>query len=386
MPRISIPFAGPANTLRSEIACPDEAINEVLESTAPGNAKTPTYSRNTPGLRVFCLLPTLPVRGIFASPVGGRVFAVAGATFYEIFAEGTFTALGSVANDTLPVSMDSNGSAGNQILIVSAGQGYIFNFATNTFSQITDPDFPSPARMVTFIGSYFVVLKGAGSRSFSWSAQEDGLSWDPLDVAEVSEASDNLNAVMRNHFELWMVGVSTSTVYVLTGDPTTVFAPYQGVLMELGTPARFTVQRIDNTLMWLTSDQRGMGMVVRMDQFVPRRISTFAVEWDIQQLSTAASPYTIGLAFQMEGHIFYALTFRDDDVIQGGIDHSWLYDVTMDRWTKWEHWNVNTATSEPNRAGCYGFCFEQHLFGDRLTGAIYRGSFAFAEEQLAAVA
>lgn len=380
MPRISIPFAGPANTLRSIIACPDEAINEVLESTQPGSAKTAAYSRNTPGLKVYVTLEGGTVRGLFE--INDSLYAVAGSVFYSIAdngdGTGTATALGSVSDDTRPVSMASNGTAGYQVLIASGGLGYIWNFQTNTFSQIIDPDFPLPCRMVDFLKGYFVALKGGGSRSFSWSALEDGLTWDVLDVTEVSNASDNITALIRNHAELWAIGFRTSEVFITTGDPTSVFAPYQDVVMEVGGLASFGVQRIDNTLMWVTQDDRGSCMVIRMDQFVPRRVSTFAVEWDLQQATTPTD--AVAFTAQMEGHIFYCLVFPRD------IDHAWLYDVTMDRWTKVAHWNANIASYEPYRPGCHAFCYNTHLFGDRLTGAVYRGSFDITDEELVNVA
>jgi hypothetical protein len=383
MPRIALDnLVGPANRLRSVIADADETINFIVESTAPGDAKVPAYLRGTPGLVPFVILPTSHVRGLFE--INGRVFAVGGAVFYEINADGTATAYGSVANDNQPVSMDSNGTAGFQVCIIAGGQGYIFSLSTNTLAQITDPDFPENARMVTYIGGYFVVMQGRGSRSFSWSTRFDGLDWDVLDVAEVSETAGAITGILRNHFELWIVGGSETEVYVLSGDPNNVFAPYQGVLIEIGTIARFSIQRVDNSLMWLTSDARGIGMVVRMDQFVPRKVSSFAVDYDLQQALTLALPYAIGLAFQMDGHIFYALMFRQDSDVDTELDHCWLYDLTMDRWTKWAHWNANTATWEPHRGSCYttSVLFGVHLMGDRLSGAIYRMSFDITDEEL----
>ena len=375
MPRISVPgLVEASNTERSIQAQVGRTINLFLETTQPGGAsKAPAYLQGTPGMRPRAIWPDQPIRGLFQNDAG--CFVVGGGLFGQLFEDYTIGPTFPVLNDLLPISWASNGSAGNQIILASGGNGYIYNTLTQAFTQIIDPDFPSPCRMVEFMDGYFLALKGGGSRSFSWSALEDGLSWDPLDVAERSEASDNLQALIRNHREIWLMGSLTTEVWYDSGDPTAIFQPLQGVFLEQGNAARFTTQRIDNTLIWVGSNADGQSIVWRADGYLPRRISTFGVEQQIQQHEPR--PNWSSLVFQMNGHLFYALVIPEND-------RTWLYDVMLDRWVEWNHWNTTTATWEPHVVGTHCAAFETHLFGDRFSGAIYEGSMQFFDEQIVA--
>lgn len=73
-----------------------------------------------PGLQAFTLLPTSPVRGVLVGE--DLFFVVAGAIYYQVLANGTYTARGNVGNDGLPVQMFENGT---QVMIVSAGIAYV---------------------------------------------------------------------------------------------------------------------------------------------------------------------------------------------------------------------------------------------------------------------
>src|SRR5215469_18794550 len=114
--------------------------------------------------------------------------------------------------------------------------------------------------MGEFMDGYFLVLIN-NSRAFQISALEDGTSWDPLDVGERSEGSDNVQAMKRNHREIWFMGTKTTEVWYDSGDPDFPFAPIQGVFIEQGCAGSgFTLQRLDNTLIWCGLNEDGQGV------------------------------------------------------------------------------------------------------------------------------
>jgi hypothetical protein len=375
MPRVSVPgFVDASNTERSIQAQVGRTINLFTESTQPGGgAKTDKYLQGTPGIHPLLVWPEQPIRGLFS--INGRAFAVGGSLFGEFFADNTIGTTHTVTNDLQPVSFASNGSAGNQIIIASGGDGYIYNTDTNVFTAITDPDFPTPCRMVEFLNGYFLALKGGGSRSFSWSNLEDGLVWDPLDVAERSSTADNLGAMIRSHEEIWFMGGQTTQVYINTGVASEIWAPVSGVVLEFGVVGPFTVHRVDNTLVWLHSSVDGWGMMSRADGYTPQRISTFGQEQQIQMqdIPTDARSFT----FQMNGHIFYALLIPRSD-------RTWLFDITMNTWTEWNIWDTTNAVWLPHVAGSHIFEFGKHLVGDRLSGAIYEMSMDLHTDEIVA--
>jgi hypothetical protein len=229
--------------------------------------------------------------------------------------------------------------------------------------------------MVEFLNGYFLALKGGGSRSFSWSNLEDGLVWDPLDVAERSSTADNLGAMIRSHEEIWFMGGQTTQVYINTGVASEIWAPVSGVVLEFGVVGPFTVHRVDNTLVWLHSSVDGWGMMSRADGYTPQRISTFGQEQQIQMqdIPTDARSFT----FQMNGHIFYALLIPRSD-------RTWLFDITMNMWTEWNIWDTTDAVWLPHVAGSHIFEFGKHLVGDRLSGAIYEMSMDLHTDEIVA--
>jgi hypothetical protein len=102
-----------------------------------------------PGLKTFVTLPKTPVRGVF--PGAYRLLAAAGDSFYEIFANGTYTdrsvpgfsgssgigpAGGSIGNDNLPVQCFFNGT---QALIVSNEKVFCDNGNGPVACQFSEP-------------------------------------------------------------------------------------------------------------------------------------------------------------------------------------------------------------------------------------------------------
>ncbi len=367
-------FVGPSNTLRSINADCDRTINWYQALTAPGVAKSRSYLAPTPGLRIEYLLPTSPVRGLFE--MNNRCWAVSGPAMYELYSNGTFSVGQAVADDTNPVSMVSNGTAGFQLMMIGADLGYIWDLNTNIVTQITSPGFPVPARVGEFMDGYFLALKGGGSRSFSWSALEDGTSWDVLDVAERSEAADNISTLIRNHREIWLMGTQTSEVWYDQGDVNNVFAPLQGVFIEVGCTSPWSIIRVDNSLIWMGESQYGSLGVWRADGYTPRRVSTDAVdEWlGKQDVPTDARAWS----YRQSGHVFYVL------ICPRSADTSWVYDVGLDRWHERAHWDPASDVVQwvPYRPGSHCMFLGKHLVGDRLTGAIYHMSPDYYNEQL----
>jgi len=104
--------------------------------------------------------------------------------------------------------------------------------------------------------------------------------------------------------------------------PLSLFAPIQGVAIEVGCSAPHSVVKLDNTIFWLGSNDRG-GVVYRADGYSPLRVSTHAVEWQIQQYADISD--AVAYAYQQEGHAFYVLNFPSACT-------TWVYDVATGAW------------------------------------------------------
>jgi hypothetical protein len=360
-------FIGPTYQLRSLNAGAERLINMYPEK----NESTGEWSfQGTPGMLHRASIARGPVRALFAH--NNVLYVVAADIFAKVDAAWTVTTIGTVRADQNPASISTNGDGGNQLLIISGKHGYIYNLSTEAFEEITDEDFPvDHALMAEFIEGFFIVL--TDQNTFYLSALEDGLVWDGTDVNQRSVSPDPWAVMRAIRGELFLVGGKTGDVYYNSGDLDVPFLPVQGSLMDIGILAPYSMQRLDNTLLWLAGDERGGGIVVRAQGYTPARVSTHAIEYWLGQSSQLAR--ATAFAYQQEGHTFYQLTVPD-------LETSWVYDVASQLWHERGHWNVEQMRYQPHRAGTHAYAFNKHVVGDSLTGGIYELSLEQFEDEL----
>ena len=338
----------------------EDLINRYPEVTAsPGTrARAPLILRRTPGLVLFATAGNGPLRTMFYQD--GRCFCVSGSEFYEISAAGTATLIGTVATNANPAQISSNGTAGNQLRIISGGLGYTYNRSTSTFAQITDAQFPSNVVMGGFIDTYFIVL-AYDTRSVQWSTSEDGTNWSATDVFEKSQTSDNIRAMIIDRRLVYLLGSKTTEVWGNTGDTNQTFAPVQDIIQHgIGSP--WSAVPINNTIAWLGEDEHGAGQAWAIQGFTPTRFSNDAVEARWRAYGSLRSAYAHG--YTEEGHSFYQVTFPQKA--------TWVYDFATGMWH--QRLRLVEGEFEPHLARCHAWAFDMHLVGSRVDGKIYQQS------------
>ncbi len=371
-------FIGPFGRSRSHSFDVEASYNLYLETRDAGTPKSQATLLKRPGVQPRYRLPASPVRAIFYQD--GRCFAVGGTAFCELFPNDTFVIRGTVAADSYPATITSNGQNGFQVFVVSGGLGYIYNAVTTAFAQISAGGFATPASMGAFADGYFISLKRT-SNQFNISALNDGTSWSGLDFAKTSESADNKTSLIVNHRELWLFGTQRTEIWVNTASQTTPgiapfpYQPIPGTLIEHGIIAPWSAQRLDNTILWLGGDERGANIVFRANGYTPERISTFAVETYLNALTTTAN--AIGWTFQLEGHAFYLLYLPS-------ADETLVYDVSTNEWFLWALWDDALIRWVPHPGRCHAFAFGKHLVGDRASGIVYQQSLDFLADEIAA--
>lgn len=364
-------FVGPTYTSRSPNADAERCINLYPEKVESGHGVNDMYLIGTPGLGVFATLSDKPVRALFQE--NGRLFAVAGTSFFEVFSDGTWTRYGSVLSDANPATISSNGIGGQQHMIISGTKGYIFNTVTNTLQLITDDNFPAVATMGGFLDGYFVVVD-AVNNLFQLSNLNSGLEWDGFNVAQRSFASDPLRSMLIDHREIWFQGEQTTEVWYNSGDESFPFQPIIGTFIEEGIVAPFSSVKLDSSIMWLQGDERGTGIAMRAQGYQPQRISNHAVEQRWKQYS--AIDDVVSYAYQADGHAFWHLYFPQGDV-------AWTYDVATGMWHERALWDPDDCVWKPHLSRCHAFAFKKNLVGDRQSAAIYNMSLdLFTEDVL----
>lgn len=293
-----------------------------------------------PGLVLFGSAATGPVRGVHT--MDDVLYAVIGSTLYSVSSSGAVTSLGTIPGDT-PVRIADNGS---QLAIVGGvlnNEGFVYSGGT-LFSSIANLPAVSD---VTYIDGYFVWTVFA-SDQFIISGLNDGLSYDPLDVATVEGSPDDLVAVINDHRELHFPGRKTWEIWYNSGNAAFPFTRQGNAFIERGMIDRDSLVKIDNSLHFVGDDR----IVYRLNGYEPVRISTHAVEKDL-----AAASWFRAFTYTQEGHKFYVL---NTDV------STWVFDMATQLWHKRKSTGIDYY-----RVGVSCHAYGRTIMGDSVSGNLY---------------
>ena len=348
------PILGSSYVTRSVNAADARMVN-LFPEVIPEGGLEPAFLNRAPGLRLLASIGNGPIRGLWDfAPDSSTAFVVSGNQFFKINSSYVPTLLGTVAG-TGPVSIADNG---NQVFIAANGPSYIYNNTTNVFQQITDPDFPG-AVSVGYLDGYFVFNEPNSQRLWITSLL-DGLSVDPLDFVSAEGAPDDITALIVDHREVWVLGTNSVEVWYNAGTADFPLQRIQGAFNEIGCISPYSLAKLDNGVFWLGSDARGKGIVYRANGYTGIRISTHAVEWQIQQYNDITDAF--GYTYQQDGHAFYVLIFPSANT-------TWVYDVATQAWH--ERAGFENGQFTRHRSNCQMAFNNEIVVGDFENGNIY---------------
>ena len=389
-------FVAETYPARSFAVSIDRIVNWYPEIVESRKGKSLINYYPTPGLVLVADTSALGA-GRAAFAIDGRQFAVIGRYLVEFDQFGTYAKHPGdtdpspvfLLDDGNPAMIVANSKTPPQLMITSGGHGYIFDLSSNALAEITggiiDPGGTNTpgqflgASMAAFLDGYFIALT-PDSRQFQISQLNDGMTWAADDVQENNGSADKVKAIITDHEYLYLAGSKRMAVYANTGPIGTSdfpINPVPGAFIEQGIRAPFTFQRIDNTLMWYGENEHGAGCVYRAEGFIPKRVSTHAIEsvWTRYGEDTDAIAFTD----HREGHTFYRLTFP-------AADQTWVYDLATDMWHERAAWDSTLGAyhAQVQRFHCYATGgvspFGRH-FVVGADGKIYReDAYAYTED------
>ena len=375
-------LAGPSNVPYSRSADTQRTVNLFPEVLPGGRGKAPAVLYGTPGLTTRVELSTSDgIKALFYSTATRRIFAVKKRPNGVVrLSELTTTndladtetdrglLLGTADGaDMTPTSLSSNGL---QLFIVcpEATKAFVFTYATNTLTEVTDEVGETNPKWGVYLDGYFIAVDANGQ--FYLSAINDGTTWDPTDVATPESSPDTTTMLAVHRGELWVFGLESVEIWRNTGDVDFPFAPIKYQTIRLGLLYTYSVERIGTSLFWVGRDESGQAAVLEARGPEPRVVSSYAVTTSIQRKEvTGAAP--VAWTHQHIGHTFYVLTFPDDGL-------TWAYDPEMGRDNGWhERMHLVGEIEEAHRARCCVFIggedgvAKAHLAGDRASGKVY---------------
>ena len=216
----------------------------------------------------------------------------------------------------------------------------------------------SGATTVDVIDNYFVYSRPS-SQQFGASDALSPIS-QQLSFASKDGAPDQLVALIVDHREVYLLGESSSEVWVDAGLFPFPFQRIPGTSTQHGIAAQNSVSRVGNSFAYVSRNLRGQGQIMQMNGYIPQRISTHAVE------NTLVNQYindAIAWTYQLEGHEVYVVSFPT-------INITWAFDATTGLWYKWLY--CTTANQYQRHRGNCSCVFQgMVLVGDYANGKIY---------------
>lgn len=366
-----IPLQGGMYQARSVIASAQRCVNLYPEANSEG-APFPFTMQLTPGLTQLISGPGLVHRCAFTAS-NGELYEVIGSTVYFTSSLWVRTTLGTITPGTNSVSMSDNGLA---ILLVDGTQnGYTIDLTTHSFAAVAGQAGAFyGADRVDFVDTFFILNRPGTNQWYTSlsnvtfanltgtvSPGATAAAFDPLDIAAKSGNPDPIQGVIVMHREPWLIGTETTEVWYDAGNANFPFAELPGVFIEHGCSAKYSIAKQDLNTYWLSQDRQGRCMVFTGNQYAAKRISTHAIEQQIQQYSNPTD--AIGFTYQQLGHTFYVLTFPSGDA-------TWVYDVSQGLWHE-RTWTDSDGLEHRIRANDCAYAYGSVVVGDWQTGALY---------------
>lgn len=342
------PFIGPAYETRSENYSAQQCINWYLEF---GEGKTPAMLVGCPGLTApWVTLSGGGVRGCHVFNDADSIW-VCGTNVYRVSSSAATTVIGTITNDSRPVTIASNGV---DIVIVSAGVLYSLLLTGTTATTIR-----TGIGQVDYLDGYFLATE-TGTGNFIWS-NPNTATFPALNIQDTNGSTDSLTGVKCARRAAHFLGKrSIETWYNQGASADLPFASISGAFFEIGCVAIGSIAELD-AIFWLAGDDKGANGVWTMVGGAPQKISTPAVEFAINRWSDPTDAE--GFCYSDEGHSFYVLSSNSGN-------QTWVYDISTQKWHQRAYLDSfgNLTRIRPR---CFLRFAGKNLVGDWENGNIY---------------
>lgn len=229
---------------------------------------------------------------------------------------------------------------------------------SNTFGQITDTSFLG-ATHVAFMDSYFIFNK-PGSQQFYLSPLNAVTPFNGLDVGTAEAQPDDLVGLIELQELIYLFSEKHIEVFHDSGNNNFPFQRVAGAVIEIGCAAAYSIAKIGNAVFWLGQDKNGRGIVYTAQAMIPQRISTYAIESEIEGLGDVSGARS--WVYQQAGHTFYCLNLP-------GANTTWVFDTSTSLWH--ERAFLAGGAYQRHIADCHAFAYNTNVVGDYSSGNLY---------------
>lgn len=332
----------------SYLAAIQRTLNYYLEEV-PTNSDEPFpfIHQPTPGLTSLHPAPPSQTgcRGLYRDTQTLKLWGVWDQNLYYIDSSFQFHLVGvltsTIIQNSVPRSNRVTMTNNQQYLIISdnsggptvIGDGWTVNLTTLAFAKI-DSAGASPGWLGSPILDYldtFILASRPGTPLW-YISDSNSPTWSNADLfASKTAVADNIVGIGTTSRYIWLFGELSTEIWNASFSVSiTNNYPYQPVLNVVyaeGCAAVYSIAKLDDEIFFLGKDQGGRGVIYQTQGNSTRRISTHAIENEIQQYPTISDAE--GYCYQQNGHVFYVLTFPSANNDLGA---TWSYDTELNAW------------------------------------------------------
>ena len=330
----------------------------VITALGTGTGGIGTYTINLSQTNASQQMNSATAGAIITGAIAGTTLTVSAVSSGTLAAGMTIQGAGITANTIITALGTGTGGAGTYTVNFSQTISSITMYGLNwSVLPSTDGAFTGGTN-VDIVDNYFVYNR-PDTQQFGASAVLSPIS-PALSFSSKDGSPDDLVTLIVDHREIYLLGETSSEVWVDQGTSPFPFQRIPGTSTQHGIVSAFSVSRLGNSFAYLSKNNRGTAQIVQMNGYVPERISTHAVE---NSLSGKTITDAVAWTYQIEGHEVYVISFPS-------IQLTWCYDIASKMWHKWLYTN-NLGQYERCRGNCAAVFQGYVLVGDYSNGKIY---------------
>jgi hypothetical protein len=330
----------------------------VITALGTGTGGTGTYTINLSQTIASQQMNSATAGAIITGSIATTTLTVTAVTSGTLALGMTIQGAGVTANTIITAYGTGTGGAGTYTVNNSQTISSITLYGLNwSVLPSTDGAFTGGTN-VDIVDNYFVYNR-PNTQQFGASAVLSPISA-ALSFSSKDGAPDDLVTLIVDHREIYLLGETSSEVWVDQGTSPFPFQRIPGTSTQHGIVSAFSVARLGNSFAYLSKNNRGTAQIVQMNGYVPQRISTHAVE---NSLTGKTITDAVAWTYQLEGHEVYVISFPS-------IQLTWCYDIASQMWHKWLYTN-NLGQYERCRGNCAAVFQGYVLVGDYSNGKIY---------------
>lgn len=355
----------------------DQTDNSYWVYKRPGMNPTPFASAAGPSTGLGAYAYT-------ASPTAPILLFVSGSTLYSTAVVGIpvphfVTSVVGTVNGNAPYFFETINSSPQTVVLGNGLAAYIYNTSGGSLTQITDVNFPTSfVPGWVYLDGFLYIMDTAG-KIWGTAGQNNAAVWSGTNVILASSNADAGVCLLKQLSYVVALKQWTSQVFYDAGNPVgSPLSVLPDTQLPFGCFIGSSAQVIDNTLLWVTTNQTVAPQVVQMDNLAPRIISTPSVDRILSHATFTALSVNVlvnaGIitwVLKLGGHRFFGLTIQILNI-------TLVYDIDQRLWYLWadvngNYWPLASITFYPpyQLTNSQGFQPGLHLAQHFSNGNIY---------------